>query len=108
MTAAPLARTPFNLDVPWALAPQVSIRPEAFGALAYHFGTRRLSFLKTPVLRDLVQSLAEHPSGRDACSAIGIAGEELGQYARSLGVLARTGLIGRRSDACASPWRGGA
>jgi putative mycofactocin binding protein MftB len=33
------------LDRAWALAPQVSVRPEQFGALLYHFGTRRLSFL---------------------------------------------------------------
>jgi len=32
----------FDLDTPWQLAAQVSIRPEAFGALLYHFGTRQL------------------------------------------------------------------
>ncbi len=46
----------FDLDAPWALAPQVAIRPESFGALAYHFGTRRLSFLKSLALRDVVVS----------------------------------------------------
>jgi mycofactocin biosynthesis protein MftB len=76
MTAAPLARTPFNLDVPWALAPQVSIRPEAFGALAYHFGTRRLSFLKTPVLRDLV-------SRSRSIRAAGMPAARLGSPAKS-------------------------
>ena len=33
------------LDRSYALHPSVSIRPESFGALLYHFGTRRLSFL---------------------------------------------------------------
>jgi mycofactocin radical SAM maturase len=28
------------------LAPEVELRPERFGALAYHFGTRRLSFVR--------------------------------------------------------------
>ena len=30
----------------WRLHPQVAVRPEPFGALLYHFGTRKLSFLK--------------------------------------------------------------
>ncbi|MGD0395120.1 MAG: mycofactocin biosynthesis chaperone MftB, partial [Acidimicrobiales bacterium] len=34
--------TRFDPSRPWTLHPQVSLRPEAFGALAYHFGTRRL------------------------------------------------------------------
>ena len=33
-----------------ALDPQVALRPERFGALAYHFGNRKLSFLKHPDL----------------------------------------------------------
>jgi putative mycofactocin binding protein MftB len=44
----------FDLERGWALDPQVALRPEPFGALAYHFGTRRLSFLKTPTLRAVV------------------------------------------------------
>ena len=36
----------FDLAGAWRPHPQVSIRPERFGALLYHFGTRRLSFLK--------------------------------------------------------------
>ena len=34
------------------LAPRVALRPEPFGALAYHYDTRRLVFLKD---RDLVR-----------------------------------------------------
>jgi putative mycofactocin binding protein MftB len=96
MTVTPHAVEAFDLDAAWALAPQVAIRPEPFGALAYHFGTRRLSFLKTPTLRSLVESLAAYPSGRAACLAVGIASEELPQYARSLSVLAGTSMIIRR------------
>ncbi|MEU9347776.1 mycofactocin biosynthesis chaperone MftB, partial [Streptomyces sp. NPDC048278] len=29
-----------DLDRAWDLHPQVSVRPEPFGALLYHFGTR--------------------------------------------------------------------
>jgi putative mycofactocin binding protein MftB len=38
-----------DMGRPWALDPQVALRPEPFGALAYNFTTRRLSFLKTRV-----------------------------------------------------------
>ena len=47
----------------------MSLRPEPFGALAYHFGTRRLSFLKTPGSSTSYSRLAASPtvaSARDA------------------------------------------
>ena len=43
-----------NRDTPWRLSPQVSVRPEPFGALLYHFGTRKLSFLKDRTLLAIV------------------------------------------------------
>ena len=45
------------LDRPHRLAEQVALRPEGFGALAYHFGNRRLTFLTSPGLVRLVESL---------------------------------------------------
>ena len=45
------------LDEAWDLSPSVSLRPEPFGALAYHFGNRRLTFLKRPELVSLVRGL---------------------------------------------------
>ena len=53
----------------WELAPQVSVRPEPFGALLYHFGTRRLSFLKDRRLLAVVRGLADAPTARAACVA---------------------------------------
>ncbi|HLI37499.1 MAG TPA: mycofactocin biosynthesis chaperone MftB, partial [Streptosporangiaceae bacterium] len=38
---------PFDVDKPWRLNERVAVRPEPFGALMYHFGTRKLSFLKS-------------------------------------------------------------
>ena len=52
-----------DLDRRYALAPQVAVRPEPFGALLYHFGTRRLSFLKDPRLLAVVQGLADAADG---------------------------------------------
>ena len=36
------------LDRRLELDPRVAMRPERFGALAYHYGNRRLIFLKHP------------------------------------------------------------
>ncbi len=87
---------PFDATRPYALHPQVALRPESFGALAYHFGTRRLSFLKSPTLLAVVESLADQPSGLDACRAAGVRPEELASYERALATLADTGMICER------------
>jgi mycofactocin biosynthesis protein MftB len=86
----------FDLGSAWDLHPQVALRPEAFGALAYHFGTRRLSFLKSPSLRTVVESLAGFPSAEAALAAAGIRDEEKPAYAHALGTLAETDMIVKR------------
>lgn len=53
----------------WELDPQVALRPEPFGALAYHYGNRRLTFLRSPDLVAVVRSLGDHPSVDDALAA---------------------------------------
>jgi mycofactocin biosynthesis protein MftB len=93
------ARATFDLDRPWQLHPQVSVRPERFGALLYHFGTRRLSFLKSPELLTVVRSLGETASARDACRAAGVREADLPAYAAALGTLARSQMIQAREDA---------
>ena len=85
--------TDFDLDAPWRLHPQVSIRPERFGALLYHFGTRRLSFVKHPKLLAVVSSLADQQSARTACAAAGVDGAELPRYRTALATLARSSMI---------------
>jgi putative mycofactocin binding protein MftB len=82
-----------DLDRAWQLHPQVSVRPERFGALLYHFGTRRLSFLKSPALLAVVQSLGSQPSARAACAQAGIGAAELPAYARALATLAASQMI---------------
>lgn len=88
----------FDPSIAWALDDQVALRPEPFGALAYHFGTRRLSFLKSPVLVRLVRSLVEHPSADDACDALGIDADRPKMLC-ALKTLADTGMIVRRDAA---------
>ena len=55
------------------LHPQVALRPEPFGALAYHYGTRRLVFLKHLDVVQVVQALADHDVVADAFDACEIA-----------------------------------
>ena len=86
----------FDLDAPWQLAAQVSLRPEAFGALLYHFGTRQLSFLKSPALLTVVTTLGETPSARDACRQAGVTEAELPAYAAALATLASSQMIRAR------------
>jgi putative mycofactocin binding protein MftB len=85
------------LDRAWRLAPQVAVRPEPFGALVYHFGTRRLSFLKSRALLDLVTALEAHESARDACRAAGVPKAEMPRYEHALATLADTGMIVART-----------
>jgi putative mycofactocin binding protein MftB len=88
-----------DLDRAWRLHPRVALREEAFGALAYHFGTRRLSFLKSRLLLDVVAGLGDQPSARDACRRAGVGDGELPAYARALATLARSGMIEPRVGA---------
>ena len=85
--------SPFDLDRPWRLDERVAVRPEPFGALLYHFGTRRLSFLKNTTMLAVVRSLGEHPSARAACTAAGVAPGSLAAYQRGLAVLAESRMI---------------
>ena len=51
------------------LHPQVALRPEPFGALAYHYDTRRLVFLKHPDVVRVVRALGDHPTVAEAFDA---------------------------------------
>ena len=62
--------TPALVDRALELAPRVALRPEPFGALAYHYGTRRLVFVKDRQLVRVIEALASHSSlaaAFDAC-----------------------------------------
>ena len=96
---AQAAVTDFDLDAAWRLHPQVSVRPERFGALLYHFGTRRLSFLKSPALLTVVKSLDTQPTARAACAEAGIGLAELPAYASALATLTASQMICRRAAA---------
>ncbi len=72
--------------------PQVAIRREEFGGLAYHYGNRRLVFLKAPALVELVETLADFASARDALAAHVPAGGKV-SYERALAGLLTSEVI---------------
>ena len=72
------------------------MRPEPFGALLYHFGTRKLSFLKNRTIVEVVNSLGDHPDARSACRAAGIDDAQQAPYLHALGVLAQSKMLVRK------------
>lgn len=78
---------------PYRLSPQVALRPEPFGALAYHFGNRRLAFLTSPLLVEIVEALDQQPSVEAALTASGVPAARRPAFLRALGDLARSGMI---------------
>ena len=93
MTAA--VQDALDLDVRWVLHPQVALRPESFGALLYHFGTRKLSFLKNRTIVAIIESFPDHPDMRSAIAAAGIADSGSAPYVKALATLAHSKMITR-------------
>lgn len=79
------------------LHPQVAIRPEPFGALAYHYGTRRLVFLKHPDVVRVVRSLADHATVGDTLSACDIDSRRHPAFARALTSLIESDMLHDRA-----------
>ena len=83
----------FDASLRWRLHPQVAVRPEPFGALLYHFGTRKLSFLKNRVIVSVVEALADHPDATSALRAAGVGDADEAPYLHALGVLAASNML---------------
>jgi putative mycofactocin binding protein MftB len=83
----------FNPDLGWQLHHQVAVRPEPFGALLYHFGTRKLSFLKNRKIVEVVNSLSDHPDARSALRAAGIDDAQQAPYLHALSVLVASKML---------------
>jgi mycofactocin biosynthesis protein MftB len=87
-----------TLDQAWTLSPSVALRPEPFGALAYHFGNRKLIFLRRHELVAVVQALDKHPDARSALVAAGVPQAQHHAYAKALQGLAARDVIKPRPD----------
>jgi putative mycofactocin binding protein MftB len=79
-------------ELPYELDPDVALRPEPFGALAYHYGSRRLTFLRSPLLVDVVRDLGRHPSLAAAVDA-GVPEARRPAFLRALASLAASNFI---------------
>lgn len=85
------------LDQAWGLSDSVSLRPEPFGALAYHFGNRRLTFLKRKELVAVVTGLADSPDVRGALIGADVPLEHWPAYVTALEGLAAADMIHPRT-----------
>lgn len=81
------------LDRRLTLDPQVALRPEPFGALAYHYDTRRLIFLKHPDVVRVVRCLDEHRTVADTLRACDVAPSRWPSFERGLTSLVDAGLL---------------
>jgi putative mycofactocin binding protein MftB len=91
----PASPTVFDAAAPWRLSPQVSLRDEPFGALAYHHVSRRLVFLKSAELVALVRSLEVFDSAEAAMAAT-LTQVGRRRIERALASLAASGVINAR------------
>ena len=77
----------------YALSPQVGLRQEKFGALAYHYGNRRLTFLNDDLLVTVVRSAADYDDIDDAMDAAGVPVARRAGYRRALSRLAQAEVL---------------
>ena len=84
------------LDTPLELDPQVALRPEPFGALAYHYGTRRLVFVKHHDVVEVARQLAAHPSLSATLRACGIAESRWPSFVKAFANLNQSEIVRER------------
>jgi putative mycofactocin binding protein MftB len=85
----------FDASAPWQLNDQVSLRDESFGALAYHHGTRRLVFLKSRELVDVVRRVGEFESAGAAIDAL-VPADQHARYVTALTSLVQSEVLCER------------
>ncbi|MBA2554295.1 MAG: mycofactocin biosynthesis chaperone MftB [Geodermatophilaceae bacterium] len=91
--------TNFDPERPYRLHRQAELRDEDFGALAYHFGTRRLSFLKAPILVDVVRALQDSASVHEAFERCAVPRPQRPALLQALAGLAASQMIELREGA---------
>ena len=85
--------TPPPLVGRWRLHHRVALRPEPFGALAYHYGNRRLNFLRSPELVTVVERLGDYPTTAAALTACEIDRRRHASFERALAKLAASDFL---------------
>ncbi len=84
------------LDRRLELDPQVALRPEPFGALAYHYGNRKLIFLKHPDILRVVQALGDHETLADSLRACEIDESRWPSFEAALAALTQSEMLHER------------
>ena len=87
------------LEEAWTLSGSVALRPEPFGALAYHFGNRKLTFLKKQQLVEVVNALSGFETVADALTRVGVPAAQWPAYLKALRGLAASDMILERKPA---------
>ncbi|MFV0257066.1 MAG: mycofactocin biosynthesis chaperone MftB [Acidimicrobiales bacterium] len=77
----------------WRLHEQVALRPEPFGALAYHYGNRKLNFVRSPDLVRVLEQLGNHPDVATALDECAIEPGRRPTFVRALTALAGSEFI---------------
>jgi putative mycofactocin binding protein MftB len=75
------------------LSPSVALRPEPFGAMAYHFGNRKLTFLKRPELVQVVSALNGVDSLEQVLTSCEIPATQWQTYLKALTALQESDMI---------------
>jgi putative mycofactocin binding protein MftB len=86
-----------SLDQPLELDPDVALRREPFGALAYSYANRRLIFLNHPDVVAVVERLRDEPSVRAALEACGVAPSRWTSFLSALSSLEASEVVRERA-----------
>ena len=86
------------LDSALELHPQVALRPEPFGALAYHYGNRRLVFLKHVDMVRVAKDLGNHPTLQATLEACEIAPTRWTSFAKAFESLKSSDVVRERDS----------
>ena len=84
------------LDTALELHPQVALRPEPFGALAYHYGNRRLVFLKHVDMVRVAKDLGNHPTLQATLEACEIAPARWTSFEKAFASLKSSDVVRER------------
>lgn len=82
-----------TLESACEMHPQVALRPEPFGALAYHYGNRRLVFLRHPDIVRVVRNLSEHPTLQATLEAEGVEQSRWPSFVKAISSLTTSEII---------------
>jgi mycofactocin biosynthesis protein MftB len=77
----------------YRISPAVTLRPEPFGALAYHFGQRRLTYLAATDLVAVLDEMQDERTAADAMAAVGVPAERRPSIQHALANLLERGVL---------------